>query len=120
MLTLLSSSLPLASTFTSVALVITSSKLDNIVELDSKSLGSAESLHVFAFTSSGQLLLSESEGSFTIEEWEAVHDRAKQTCSVAAQDDRMHVGGEVLEVNMKQWLRDTVQEQVGKDQAWKS
>lgn len=42
---------------------------------------SANSLHVLGFTSHGELLLSESEGSFTLDEWDEVYEAAKELCS---------------------------------------
>lgn len=119
MLTLLSSSIPLEYTFTSVILGILSGS-DEVVELDKKNIASLESLHVFAFTSKGELLLAQSEGSFTPEQWEIAHDSAESICcGSATEKDRMQVEGEVQNANLQQWLRDTVQDRIDKDQAWK-
>jgi exosome complex component RRP46 len=43
-------------------------------------LQSADSVHVLGFTSHGELLVAESEGSFTIDEWDKVFSAAKRLC----------------------------------------
>lgn len=121
MLTLLSSSLPLECTFTSIALAVRPDKHGGTAQLNTKSFTNAESIHVFAFTSTAQLLLSESEGTFTMQEWEETYDRAKSICCAQpGQGDRMQVEGERQDTNMKQWLHSAIEGQAQQDQAWKS
>jgi exosome complex component RRP46 len=40
----------------------------------------ASSVHVLGFTSNGELLLVESEGSFSMEQWEEVYEAAQKIC----------------------------------------
>ena len=53
---------------------------------------SASSNHVLAFTNHGDLLLAESEGSFTLEDWDRTYEKGRQLCcggTTNADDDVM-------------------------------
>jgi len=65
-------------TLTSVLLAITSEgivKSPTLLELQG-----AASIHVMAFTSQGELLVAESEGIFTMQEWTGIHDVGQRIC----------------------------------------
>lgn len=47
----------------------------------------SRSLHVLAFTSHDELLLSESEGDFTMDEWDNVYQNARKACCGPAKDN---------------------------------
>ncbi len=53
-------------------------------------LRSASSIHVFAFSSLGDLLVVESEGDFSMEIWDEVHGRAFMVCHGKDRDDSDH------------------------------
>ena len=86
----------------------------------------ASSIHVFAFSSSGDILVVESEGAFTIDTLDEVHQRAKFICN----KDEMNVGeaestSEDISMRLDDVskldtvLLDAVQRKVAKDQRWK-
>lgn len=107
MLSLLSAALPLDTTYTSVLLGTDQDSIDKVVIWDQNIARRLTSLHVFAFSSSGGLLLSESEGYFTMDEWEAAHDRAKEICGGATPEEGLN-------------LKQVVQDKIAKEQSWKS
>lgn len=84
----------------------------------------ASSIHVLAFTSHGDLLLAESEGDFSMSQWDSVYDRAKAACcgSIAADGiDIMRDGGEDEdEGGMMQFIKSTLQKKVETDMHWRS
>lgn len=131
MLTLLSASIPLATTYTSTLLALNARASDTKgegaartenVSIQTKATEGASSIHVFAFTAEGKLLLSESEGDFALEEWEQTHDRARELCmggEAGAVKDKMDIKGEASHQNMNQWLRNAMHKKAEKDQRWK-
>ena len=84
-----------------------------------------QSIHVFAFAANERLLVSESEGSFTLDAWERAHDRAKEHC--VGNVDKSAVGRDNMDVDevsetrvINHWLRDVMREKSEKDQSWKA
>ncbi|KAL8867310.1 MAG: hypothetical protein Q9174_005746 [Haloplaca sp. 1 TL-2023] len=78
-LALLTTSLPLYATLTSVLIAI--SQHGEVVKNPSpKGVEEATSLHVLSFESHGELLVSQSEGAFSIDTWEQVYDKAEEIC----------------------------------------
>jgi exosome complex component RRP46 len=81
----------------------------------------AASVHVLAFTSHGSLLVNESKGNFSTEDWERVYDEAERICCgteatrnhSAMQDDRETDGG------MMEFVKSTLQEKVEADLHWR-
>ncbi|KAF1982435.1 hypothetical protein K402DRAFT_424543 [Aulographum hederae CBS 113979] len=86
LLTLLSGAIPLRTTYTSTLLAVSPAPSPSEKPtihtslITPQCLASATSLHVFTFTPAGDLLLAESEGSFDIETWERVYERAEAVC----------------------------------------
>ena len=81
----------------------------------------ASSVHVLAFSSLGELLVVESEGDFTFETWQRVHDRAVQACRGTQEDEDEDMDMEVEPTagpSKEGLLRNVVQEQIFKDQSW--
>jgi exosome complex component RRP46 len=125
-LTLLSASMPLAMTLTSVLLAINSDgSLRNIIQSPTlQELQNANSVHVLSFTSHGQLLVAESEGSFTMEDWDEVYEIGKCLCcgGIDTADDSM-MQGDRLEENsggMMKFVKSALGEKVSADLHWKS
>lgn len=124
-LTLLSASMPLAMTLTSVLLALKSDgKSRNIVTSPTVvQFQAADSVHVLAFTSQEDLLVAESEGTFTLEEWNEVHDTAKALCcheSAAAGGYLMQdEGEEENEASLMTFVKSTLEDKVAKDLHWK-
>lgn len=122
MLALLSAALPLAVTMTCSLLAINGSGLaSSIIENPSVlEIQQAASIHVLAFTSHGDLLVAESEGSFTLEEWNVVHDRAKHMCCGAGDIDAMRDEGDDEDSDgMIQFVKSTLQEKIAADLHWR-
>ncbi|RFU24105.1 hypothetical protein B7463_g12234, partial [Scytalidium lignicola] len=126
-LTLLSASMPLATTFTSVILALNSSeKSATIVPNPSvQDIQSASSIHVLAFTAQGALLLAESEGSFSIDDWNEVYEQGKKLCcgtnGQATGVDEMQEVGEEEEANesMMAFVKTALLVKVDEDLHWK-
>lgn len=81
----------------------------------------ADSVHVLAFTSHGDLLVAESEGSFSLEDWETVFEAAKAICcddSKTSVDHSMQ-DGELEKGSMMDFVKSTLQTKVAADLHWK-
>ncbi|KAF4554879.1 Exosome complex component RRP46-like protein [Elsinoe fawcettii] len=78
---LLHASIPLSTTLTSAMVSLPSSTTDNaILDPSPAQIKAANSTHVFAFSAKGEALLVESEGSFSIEEWQRAEEVARGAC----------------------------------------
>lgn len=86
---------------------------------------SADSVHVLAFTSHGDLLVAESEGSFSLEDWDTVYEAAKTLCcdeSKTTLDHSMQDGGDEVDDEkggMMNFVKSTMQTKVTSDLHWK-
>ncbi len=117
--------MPLTMTATSAFLALTSdgstrSIIRNPTVLQSES---ADSVHVLAFTSHGDLLVAESEGSFTLEDWDTVYEAGKAICcddSKINADHSMQDGGFGDEKGgMMNFVKSTLRTKVNADLHWK-
>ncbi|KAG9821178.1 hypothetical protein KCU98_g14504, partial [Aureobasidium melanogenum] len=116
MLSLLSASIPMSSTFTSTLLAVSSSG-DLSINPAPNVLLSAASAHVFAFSSTGNLVLNLSEGEFDMDIWEKAHDKAKEgCCKEQLSEDAMEDGKPSLQV----FTERVVEASVDKQRAWKN
>ena len=82
----------------------------------------ASSIHVLAFSSHGDLLVVESEGEFTIDEWDEVLQKARSRCHGGERDESgsADVSMELDDVSeLETVLKDTVERKVAKEQRWK-
>lgn len=118
-LTLLSASIPLSMTLSSVLLAITP---DGILRNPTiQEYQSADSVHVLAFASHGELLVAESEGNFTMDEWNEIYAVGRRICTDetstkdAMQDDTLEerAGG------MMTFVKSVLEEKVNQDLNWK-
>ena len=121
MLALLSTSLPLSMSLTATFVAIDSNgALVTQPSMDQIKL--ASSIHVLAFSSHGDLLVVESEGEFTIDEWDEVLQKAKLICygevrgESGSEDVSMRLD-DVSELGIV--LKDAVERKVAKEQRWK-
>lgn len=108
---LLSGSVPLKETATATTVAVPEQG-DMIVEPTPVEAARARSVHVLGFTGGGELLLAESEGSFTAEEWALVLERGQARCAEGGDDDMS--GGRVGE-----FVRATMRAKTAADLAWK-
>ncbi len=78
-LALMDAAIPMRCMFTStiVALLSKTSARDHPTI---EELNAAKSLHVLTFSSKDELLLAESEGQFSMEDWNAIEEKAKILC----------------------------------------
>ncbi|KAI0890007.1 uncharacterized protein GGS22DRAFT_7111 [Annulohypoxylon maeteangense] len=123
-LALLSAALPLTATLTSTSLAIVADGQSKkvLINPSPRDIQTSESFHVFSFTSHDELILVESEGSFTIKEWDDAFVAAqRQCCSPAAtsdgdtlMDDDSRAGAD-----LKQFTRSTLEEKTASDLHWK-
>jgi exosome complex component RRP46 len=82
----------------------------------------ADSVHVLAFTSHGQLLVEESEGSFTLEDWNEIYEVAKSLCCDGLETEGNVMQGDELKGNtggMMMFIKSTIEEKVSADLHWK-
>lgn len=130
LLALLSASIPLSTTLTAVLIALPSSNTSTastqllsptaVELLRAKPIRSA---HVFAFSGEGKMLLNESHGTFSYEEWEEAAEAAEEVC---CKEDGGVGLAEGMEVdgkeghNLDDWLRSVVRAKVEHEQRWKS
>ncbi|KAH7083650.1 hypothetical protein FB567DRAFT_561662 [Paraphoma chrysanthemicola] len=128
-LALLSASIPLRATLTST-LIALPAKSTSLLSPTANELLRAKpikSIHVFAFSGDRRLLLNESDGAFSYEEWEEACERAEEVCCGEADEGGVKLGGEEMEIdglekseNLEKWLRQVVKRKVEWEQRWKS
>jgi exosome complex component RRP46 len=116
--------MPLSMTLTSAFLALVSNGnskkvLRNPTTLQSKSAGS---IHVLAFTSHGDLLVAESEGSFTLDDWETVYEAAKGICCGDSKTEDHIMQDEEPDYNagsMNSFVKSAIQAKVTEDLRWR-
>ncbi|PNS16631.1 Exosome complex component RRP46 [Sphaceloma murrayae] len=91
-LALLHASIPLSTTLSSTTIAVPHSASDKphsapVLDPSPSQVRQAKSVHVFAFSSSGEILLAESEGTFDVDEWEGVEVRAREACLGAGAEE---------------------------------
>lgn len=74
-------------------------------------------MHVFAFSSFGDVLVAESEGNFGIDEWEVACEEARRLCVKEAESVIMEEDGRV---NLQDFVKGTVESEVRRANAWRS
>ncbi|KAJ4372811.1 exosome non-catalytic core subunit rrp46 [Didymella sp. IMI 355093] len=131
-LSLLSASIPLSTTLTSVLVAYPSSTTKSSTPLLTPTANELlrakpiRSTHVFAFSGNRRLLLNESDGKFSYEEWEEACEMAEEVCCKEEDQggislgDSMEVDGAVQSQNLEKWLREVVRRKVEYEQRWKS
>lgn len=84
-----------------------------------KDLRTASSIHVLTFSSKGDVLVNESEGTFDFSVWEDVFKHSEQVCRGA---QRIAGDGEDLAMSeqggLEAFMRDVVSETIDRDQNW--
>ena len=118
----MSASIPLSTTFTATSVAVSSTGSLNPAPIP-RDLAQAASFHVFAFAPRGDLLVSESEGSFSLDQWNEVYAVAERVCcdenelakrgSMVVERDA--VGAEYLHSALKEAINAKVQ----RGQSWK-
>lgn len=107
-------------TLTSVFLAVTSvgSSRSTILENPSISqIQSANSVHVLAFTSHGDLLVAESEGSFDLKIWDEIFEAGKAICCDNLETS--HKGSGETGGGLATFIQSTLQQKAMGDLYWK-
>jgi exosome complex component RRP46 len=88
-----------------------------------KDIKEVTSLHVLGFSSVGDMVLVESEGGFTFEEWETVEELARRAClaGVGKSGDMEMQDGEIEEAGQSvlDVLRGAVEVKVTVEERWR-
>jgi exosome complex component RRP46 len=82
-----------------------------------KDIEMAKSFHVLTFSSKNELLLAESEGRFSMNDWELIERRAQAMC---LGDADIMVEEEESKEGIQQQLRSVVEEKVRWNERWKN
>ncbi|KAL9063836.1 MAG: hypothetical protein Q9161_009238 [Pseudevernia consocians] len=123
-LALVSTSVPISTTLTAT-LVAVNSNSTLVIDPSVQQIKLASSIHVLAFSSRGDLLVVESEGDFTIDKWEEVHQRAKLICHGDEGDESESESEDVSmdsdDVSkLENVLKEAVETKMAKEQRWKA
>ncbi|KAI1096269.1 hypothetical protein F5B19DRAFT_488884 [Rostrohypoxylon terebratum] len=123
-LALLSAALPLTATLTSTSLAIIADGQSKkiVINPSPREIQISESFHVFSFTSTDELILVESEGNFTVKEWNDAFVAAQQQCcssDVTNDGDTLMDDDNPTGANLKQFIRSTMEEKIASDLHWK-
>ncbi|KAF1921428.1 hypothetical protein BDU57DRAFT_510235 [Ampelomyces quisqualis] len=127
LLALISASIPLSTTLAALVVAIPSASEPLVSPTATQLMRAApiKSVHVFAFSRNRRLLLNESEGAFTHEEWDEACEMAEDVCCGEEDGggvrlgDAMDVDGEEGRENLEKWLRAVVRAKVEREQRWK-
>ncbi|KAF1832645.1 hypothetical protein BDW02DRAFT_631882 [Decorospora gaudefroyi] len=145
LLALLSASIPMRTTLTAVLIAQPSSPAKNIVpSLLSPSAHDlvrskpVRAVHVFAFAGDGRMLLNESDGRFSFEEWNEACRMAEVVCcgeeeeeeeeeeekdgggvELEAEGEAMDVDAQAQKESLDLWLRSVVRRKVEGEQRWR-
>ncbi|KAI0125879.1 hypothetical protein BJ170DRAFT_451597 [Xylariales sp. AK1849] len=122
-LALLSAAIPLTATLASTVLAVVagdgSSKI--VVDPTAREIEKSQSLHVFTFTSHDDLILGESEGEFSLKEWNDVLDTARRQCCPppVSEDVDMTNDGAQVGADLRTFTRSTLEAKISSDLYWK-
>lgn len=95
--------------------------VDGNVKVDptEKEVGLCKSVHALAFSRDGEMLLAESAGSFGMEVWEKVEEKAREVtvgAMASVHGDDAMTGG-IMET--EPWMREKLEESVREAAAWR-
>lgn len=124
LLALLSAAVPMRATATSTVAAISIDSGDSQIIMDPspRQVDKSRSVHVLAFTSHDELLLSESEGDFTMDEWDQVYNSARKICCGSAKgNDIDMITDEDPQAgpDLRHFIRSAAEAKVTADLHWK-
>jgi exosome complex component RRP46 len=93
-----------------------------VMDPSTENIEGASSVHALAFTSHDDLLLAESEGDFTMDEWNEICELARKICcqSSGKSGAEMVLDDEdVPGPDMRRFLRSTVEAKTSADLHWR-
>lgn len=120
-LTLISAAIPLTATLTSVviAAIAEEGSTREIINPTAREVEKSCSLHVFAFTSHGDLILTQSEGEFTMKEWEDVLASAQRHCCPSTSGDVNMSDDLASGADFGTFTRSVLEAKIASDLYWK-
>lgn len=123
-LALLSAAVPMRATATSAvaAVLLSEGKPQITMDPSPREADKSRSVHVLAFTSFGELLLAESEGDFTMNEWDQVYETSRSACCGVAGGNETHAVLDEAQQSgpdMRQFVRSAAESKVAADLYWK-
>lgn len=118
-LTLMSAAIPLTATLTSVVIAAEDGSNREIINPTAREIEMSRSLHVFAFTSHGDLILTQSEGEFTVKEWEDILASAQGHCCPNTSGDVSMGDGEASGADLGIFTRSVLEAKIASDLYWK-
>ncbi|KAF3769094.1 hypothetical protein M406DRAFT_337384 [Cryphonectria parasitica EP155] len=122
-LALLSAAVPMRSTATCVVAAVSpeDGKTEVVIDPSPRQVELSRSVHVLAFTSHDELLLAESEGDFSMNEWDQVYDTARSICCrpPAREVDMVLDDDQQAGLDLRQFVRSTTEAKVTADLHWK-
>ncbi|KAG5926001.1 hypothetical protein E4U53_003174 [Claviceps sorghi] len=120
-LALLTAAVPLKAIAVATTLAISA---DNnlVVEPSIEEASKAKSVHALAFTSSDEVLLAESSGSFSVEEWDRILEVGQRICcqdQTSEIDAEMSGENKVHSASIKSFIRSVLENKSAADLHWK-
>lgn len=117
----MSAAIPLTATLTSVVIAATAEDGSNreIINPTAREIEMSRSLHVFAFTSHGDLILTQSEGEFTMKEWEDILASAQRHCCPKTSGDVSMGDDEASGADLGTFTRSVLEAKIASDLYWK-
>jgi exosome complex component RRP46 len=121
MLGLLTAAVPLKSIATATTLAISAGSNSLVIDPSTEEAASAESLHALAFTSHDELLLAESSGSFSIQDWDKILEMGQHICCrhEASGLDSVMSSDLPQSQSVKTFIRSVMQIKAATDLHWK-
>lgn len=108
----------MSKTFNATSVAVLPGKL--AVNPSPKEIAQASSVHVLAFSSYGELMATESEGAFSIDEWDHVYEEAKQICYKENEaDGDQKMDQDSAPQNLQGMVEKVIAEKVEKERKWK-
>lgn len=116
---LLIAAVPLKTIATATLLAISEGSGDIIVGPTAVEASRATSVHAVGFTSDEELLLAESEGSFSPEEWGKVLREGERICCQQVGEDTAMGDSGLESASIKDFIRAAMEAKVAADLHWK-
>jgi exosome complex component RRP46 len=117
-LALVDGGLPLDTTL-NAALITVNKNGEIVAGPGAEELEVCQSVHAMAFGFNGEMLLDESTGSFDLEAWKAVADKAAERCAAAFADEGEDEAMTNGDVEQEPWLRQALEEKVKDANSWR-
>lgn len=118
---ILTAAIPLKAIAAATVIAISDDNTNFIIDPTAVEADRARALHVLGFTSQDELLVSESEGSFSADEWIKVLELGQRICSQHRPTgmDTVMAGDNYESQSMKEFIRLVVEAKTAEDLHWK-